>query len=227
MGRVTDPLRKQSVPHRSPKTSGSTKKAILDSAETFLADADVNSVTMRSIAEAAGIDPASVTYHFGGKAELVAAVLRRRFTVLCDLQLSALTRLLAGATEIPTPRMLLDTVYRPWFDLVRSDDLGWRSYSRLVASTLNDGVLADLVEEHAAQWRETLVAALRRACPGANEPTIAQALTLTFGAVLSFVAPAGGSDTGRGDPFASEGDYERFLHFVSSGFESMVTWPVG
>lgn len=228
MGRVTDSLRKQSVPHRSPRTSGSTKKAILDSAEALLADDDVSNVTMRSIAEAAGIDPASVTYHFGGKTELVAAVMRRRYTALRELQMSALTRLLAEATEIPTARQLLDTVYRPWFELVGSGDQGWRSYSRLVAGTLNDGILADLIEDHAVQWREALVAALCRACPGADAKTVMQALALTFGAALPFVAPPVASTAGGPDaPIVSDLDYERFLHFVSSGFESMVSWPIG
>lgn len=227
MGRVIDPHRKQSVPHRSPKTSGSTKEAILDSAEALFADKDVTGVTMRAIAEAAGVDPASLTYHFGGKTELVSAVVRRRYAILRDLRMGALAKLLAESTEIPTARQLLDTVYRPWFDLVGSDDRGWRSYSRVVSSTLNAGILADLVEDHDGQWEETLVAALCRAYPGADEGTVLQALTLTFGAAMSFVAPPViPSPGGPNGQAASDLDYQRFLHFVSSGFESMVSWPI-
>lgn len=230
MGRVVNAGRKPSAPHRSPKASGTTKEAILDGAEALFADNDVDDVTMRSIAEAAGVDPASVTYHFGGKAELVAAVIRRRHTALRERRMSALTTLLDQSTSAPSARQLLDTVYRPWFDLVESDDPGYRSYSRLVAARLNGGILPDLVgeSEDLGAWEETIVAALCRACPGADERSVMQALSLTLGAALTFVATPAAPTSGEPDAgTAPDLDYQRFLHFVSSGFESMVSWPIG
>lgn len=228
MGSIAGTRRKRPVPHRSPRTHGTTKEAILDSAELLFADDDVSNVTMRAIAESAGVDPASVTYHFGGRAELVSAVLRRRHAALRDHRMSALAVLLAEATEIPTAHQILDTVYRPWFELVGSGDHGWRAFSKLISSTLSSGVPDDLRDDD-GQWEETLVAALCRAHPEADERTVRQALLLTAGAAVSFVSPQavgeGNGHRGRaGDP---ELDYQRFLHFVSSGFESMVSAPVG
>lgn len=188
MGKVTDPRQEQPVPHRSPTTVGSTKDAILDSAEPLLGENDVATVTMRSIAEAAGVDPATVTYHFGGKMELVAAVIRRRYTILREHWLRALTTLLAESNEIPTARQLLDTVYRPWFELVESGDPGWRSYSRLIAAMPNSAIIDDITRDLSGQWEKALSAALNRAYPDADEDLITQAFTLTLGAALSFAA---------------------------------------
>ena len=224
MGSPAQTPPKQSVPHRSPRTTGSTKDAILDSAEVLFADNDVAAVTMRSIADAAGVDPASVTYHFGSKSDLIAAVIRRRYVELREHRTSALNRLLAEAREIPTAHQLLDTVYRPLFDMVKFNDHAWRSYSNLVASTLSSGVLDGLAQDQAGHWEETLFAALCRAYPEADRATILQGLMLTVGAALSLSAPpVGAEDAGRSGPVDPDLDYRRFLRFISSGFESMVT----
>lgn len=201
----------------------------MDSAEILLGHDDVATVTMRSIADAAGVDPATVTYHFGAKNALVAAVIRRRETVLRDHRMRALTSLLAESEEIPTARELLDTVYRPWFDLAESGDRGWRSYSKLVASMLNSALMDELVQEMSGQWEQALSAALYRAYPEADADVITQAFTLTHGAALSFAAPPrlaslSGDQNGSVDV---DFEYSRFLHFVSSGFESMVSTTSG
>lgn len=221
---MTNPRGERSLPHRSPTTAGGTKDAILDAAEVLLAEDDLATVTMRAIADGAGVDPASVTYHFGGKMELVAAVFRRRDAVLREHRMRALTILLAESHHVPTARELLDTVYRPWFDLIHSDDPGWRAYSKLVATLLNSEMFEDLLDELSGQWEQALSAALNRAYPHADEEVIRQAFTLTLGAALSFAAPPRSTllFNPRDESFDPDFSYSRFLHFVSTGFESMV-----
>lgn len=141
MGSDRSASRTQVGRHRSPTSSGSTKDAILDSAEALFAEADLASVTMRAIAEDAEVDPASITYHFGGKTELLAAIIRRRYGILREHRMRALTRVLAESAESPTARELLDTVYRPWFELISSGDVGWRSFAKIVAAMPDSPVL--------------------------------------------------------------------------------------
>lgn len=213
--------------HRSPTTNGETKDAILDSAELLFADGDPASVTMRTIAEGAGVDPASITYHFGGRTELLAAVIRRRYTILRAHRMSALTRLLSEAEEIPTAREVLDTVYRPWFEVISSGDVGWRSYAKLVAATPDSPVLQELIGDVSGDWEMALTAALNRALPDADEAVINQAFTLTLGAALFVAVPPRIMLTGEdsGGVVATTPSYRDFLHFISSGFESMVSGP--
>src|SRR5919197_4993252 len=54
-----------------------TKEQILDAARDALASAGYARTTTRSIAERAGVPLSLVHYHFGGKQQLLAAVLAR------------------------------------------------------------------------------------------------------------------------------------------------------
>lgn len=211
------------LPYRSPTEVGDTKDAILDSAERLLAHNDLATVTLRAIAQEAGVDPASVTYHFGGKMDLVAAVIRRRGRELRARRMDALTSLLAESHDVPTAREILDTVYRPWFELVYADVPGWRTYSRLIASMLPSVVFEELLTELAGPWEQVMTTALNRAYPEAGPEALRQAYTLTVGAAISFAAPPrsvllfGPHD----ESFNMEVGYVRFLDFVAAGFESI------
>lgn len=218
--------RDQPVPHRSPTTRGSTKDAILDSAETLLGENDIAAVTMRSIADDAGVDPASITYHFGGKSDLLSAVFRRRYTALRERRMAALTQLLAEAEEIPTAREILDTVFRPLFDVMESGDAGWRSYSKLVAA-MSDSPIFGLGNDQPGHWEQALTAALRRAYPDTSAELISQAFTMTLGAALFVTKPPRFLPISHDDPDDVQlgPSYPHFLRFVTSGFESMVTAP--
>lgn len=211
--------------HRSPTANGETKDAILDSTEVLLADGDPATVTMRAIAESAGVDPASITYHFGGRAELLAAVIRRRYTILRTHRMRALTRLLAESEEIPTARQVLDTVYRPWFELITSGDVGWRCYAKLVAAMPDSPVLQELTRDLSGDWESALNSALLRSLPGADSAVITQAFTLTLGASLLVAVPPPMVLVGREEigPDHVAPSYPDFLHFISSGFEGMVS----
>lgn len=219
--------RDQPVPHRSPTTRGSTKDAILDSAETLLGENDIAAVTMRSIADDAGVDPASITYHFGGKSDLLSAVFRRRYAALRERRMTALTRLLAESAEIPTAREILDTVFRPLFEVMDSGDAGWRSYSKLVVAMPDSPMLSDLIEDLSSHWEQALTVALRRAYPDASAELITQAFTMTLGAAHFVTRPPRLFLIGHDDPddVQLRPSYPHFLRFVTSGFESMVTAP--
>ncbi|RJX73604.1 TetR/AcrR family transcriptional regulator [Vibrio sinensis] len=58
-------------------TKSSTKNKILDVAETLFAEHGFNDTSLRAITSRAGVNLASVNYHFGDKKTLVRAVLNR------------------------------------------------------------------------------------------------------------------------------------------------------
>ncbi len=59
-----------------------TREVILDTAESLFAQQGHDATSMRQITSAAGVNLASVNYHFGSKESLVQAVLKRRLAVL-------------------------------------------------------------------------------------------------------------------------------------------------
>src|SRR5476651_99954 len=66
------------------------KERILDAAERLFARNGFYGISVRDITEAAGIDVALVSYHFGGKRELFAAVFQRRAELLNPERLAML-----------------------------------------------------------------------------------------------------------------------------------------
>src|SRR6204780_3956934 len=79
------------------------KDRILDAAERLFAKHGFYGVSVRDITEAAGVDVALVSYHFGGKRELFAAVFQRRAQLLNPERLAMLEDVRrAGLPAAPT-----------------------------------------------------------------------------------------------------------------------------
>src|SRR5690606_36644825 len=83
--------------------SGSTREAILDSAEALFARQGHDGTSMRQITSEAGVNLAAVNYHFGSKEALVQAVLKRRLAVLNHERLRLLDEREARAGGQPRP----------------------------------------------------------------------------------------------------------------------------
>ena len=67
-----------------------TKERILDVAEHLFADSGFTATSLRDITSAAGVNLASVNYHFGSKEGLLSAVLHRRIGPLNERRLARL-----------------------------------------------------------------------------------------------------------------------------------------
>lgn len=85
----------QSPPVRRPAgRSEATREAVLDAAERLFSEHGISAVSNRQIGEAAGQgNTAVVGYHFGSKAELVRALVRRRNDAVERLREARLARL--------------------------------------------------------------------------------------------------------------------------------------
>jgi AcrR family transcriptional regulator len=76
-----------------PDRAAATRDRILDAAERLFAERGVLAVSNRQIGEAAGQGNNSVVgYHFGGRSELVLAILRRHAAAVEELRWDLLTR---------------------------------------------------------------------------------------------------------------------------------------
>ncbi|MBW2268382.1 MAG: TetR/AcrR family transcriptional regulator [Deltaproteobacteria bacterium] len=105
--------------------SGGSREALLEAAQELMAERGLPRVTVREVAERAGLQPALVNYYFGGKEELLQAVVDRaagrllaRAAESVDSEgspqerLRALLRsLVIGMTEEPyAPRLIVEQV---------------------------------------------------------------------------------------------------------------------
>ncbi len=78
-----------------------TKDKLLDAAELLFANKNFDEVSIRELANAAGVNVAAVNYHFQGKENLFYQVIMRRFVLQRDNTLKALEEVLANTEERP------------------------------------------------------------------------------------------------------------------------------
>ncbi|MFD4767375.1 TetR/AcrR family transcriptional regulator [Streptomyces niveus] len=144
-----------------------TRTQILDAAEHLFAERGYRGTSVRAVTDLAGANLAAVGYHFGSKAELLAAVARRVIEPINAAQCAGLDRLLARTPDPPVTE-LVEAFAGPLFDETRAGDEGGARTSRLIVTILSDPA------EEARSWtgpdedtvRERYLAAFARALPG-------------------------------------------------------------
>jgi AcrR family transcriptional regulator len=111
-----------------------TKVRILDAAETLFADHGLSETSMRAITRTAGVNLASVNYHFGSKEALIQAVFARRAEALNRRRLEALANGKArGVLDLET---VLDAYIRPALEMARDEKAG--RYIKLLGRAYTD-----------------------------------------------------------------------------------------
>ena len=144
-----------------------TRTKILDAAERLFAEHGYSGTSVRAITDLAGVNLAAVGYHFGSKAELLAAVARRVVEPMTAAQGAGLDELLARTPE-PSVAELVEAFAGPFFDEMPAGDESGARTSRLIVTILSDPA------EEARSWtgpdedtvRERYLAAFARALPG-------------------------------------------------------------
>ncbi|WP_027346271.1 TetR/AcrR family transcriptional regulator [Hamadaea tsunoensis] len=147
-----------------------TRTQILDAAEHLFAERGFRGTSVRAITDRAGANLAAVAYHFGSKAELLAAVVRRVIEPINAAQTAGLDQLLARNPE-PTVTDLVEAFAGPLFDEMPAGDEGGARTSRLIVTILSDPA------EEMRNWtgpaedaiRDRYLAAFRRALPSLPE----------------------------------------------------------
>lgn len=144
-----------------------TRTQLLDAAERLLAEHGYRGTSVRAITRLAGANLAAVGYHFGSKAELMAAVARRVAEPITAAQCAGLDDLLARSPD-PSVGELVEAFAGPLFDEMPAGDEGGARTSRLIVTILSDPA------EETRSWtgpaedavRERYFAAFARVLPG-------------------------------------------------------------
>ncbi|KUL22731.1 TetR/AcrR family transcriptional regulator [Actinoplanes awajinensis] len=144
-----------------------TRTQLLDAAEHLFAERGYRGTSIRAVTERAGANLAAVGYHFGSKAELLGAVVRRVLEPINAAQSAGLDRLLARTPD-PAVSDLVEAFAGPLFDEMPAGDEGGARTSRLIVTILGDPA------EEVRAWtgpaeataRDRFLAAFARALPG-------------------------------------------------------------
>jgi len=150
---------------RADEAVETTREKILDVAERLFAARGIESVTLRDVTSAAGVNLAAVHYHLGSREELLREILVRRMTPLLEER----KRRLEGAPQTGTPRKRIEHIVRAFvepsmeYDCSGDDYLVHRLITRLaVYEERNPGELFQVV---LADTHKRFLDALARVLP--------------------------------------------------------------
>ncbi len=208
--------------------SADTKARILDAAERLIAARGYHAVSMRSIAEAADVPLASVSYHFGTKEGLYSAIFERRMGPLYEKRDHALDALMrAAAPGLPTLEEVLTTFMTPVIEVSRDPGRGGEDFGRLMAEILNapeDERVLTTVRTHFDVIAVKMLKVLGAVLPTYPEADLVWAYQFMAGSMLHIMANTGRLERlSRGKCSAKDVDaiMKRLVPWVAAGIRSL------
>jgi len=158
-----------------PPSHAGTKERILDAAERLFLARGLAGSSLRAITAEAGVNVAAVHYHFGGREELVRAVLHRRVDPVNQARFEALDAL--GPT--PSVEAILHAFVDPTFAAARTGKL-----PQVAALLFHEPTARDLVTELFGDLAHRMESALAQALPDTPHRVLRDRLQFVVGAVV-------------------------------------------
>tara|TARA_R110002126_G_scaffold41590_3_gene120808 strand:+ start:28314 stop:28943 length:630 start_codon:yes stop_codon:yes gene_type:complete len=162
-------------------TPSETKIRLLDAAETLFGEFGWAGASIREITAKADVNLAAANYHFGGKEDLLLAVLERRTSELNRRRIERLDAVEAGTFDL---RSVLEAFAAPVFDMARGER--GHAFLRLMGRALADPDAP--FQEHVRcgafdDVRLRFGSALQRLCPELSAADHMWRLTFMVGAM--------------------------------------------
>jgi AcrR family transcriptional regulator len=201
----------------------SSRKKLFGSAERLFAERGFDGVSVRDIANDAGVNSALVGYYFGGKKGLLSEVYTRHCTPL-NQERMRLLREFSQSESGPTLEQVLEAFIRPSLE-VTVDHHGRSNFTRLraILSGENSALLEKLIAENFDQSSRTFVKALQNCLPHLTTDDILWRFHFLLGAI--YYTGAGPHrirelSNGRCDPSNPVASAEELIPFLAAGFRA-------
>lgn len=202
-----------------------TLELILDSAEYLFSLRGLYGVTLKDVAQKAGVHTSLLHYYFDDKKAMFDAVFARRANVTADRRMEALDRYAGECRGKPTVEGALRAFLDTDLDLYIQGGEGWRNFAALgaqVAMTPNWG--AAMFDKHFDPVVLRLIDMLKQAIPDCPEEDIFWGYHFGTGALIQTLARTGRIDQLSGGICKSE-DFPaikaRMARFLAFGFEGI------
>ncbi len=121
-------------------SQSNTKTRILDGAEQLFAREGFHNTSLRALTSLAGVNLASVNYHFGSKESLLQAVIERRLLPLNNIRQDNIENILTAAeknSSLPDAEALLRAFIEPTLEF-RNSSSGARDFISLIGRSLSE-----------------------------------------------------------------------------------------
>ncbi len=163
-----------------------TKERILDSAELLFAQNGIDGTSLRALTDHAGVNLASVNYHFQSKDALVQAVLFRRLNPMNQRRMELLNHLLHTAPDgRPQLEEILEAFYRPTVEAALASHREGRPITALIGRIYMEPgeLMASQVRAMMSQVFSTFLDALHLALPDTPATVLMWRLHFSVGVI--------------------------------------------
>lgn len=169
----------------------------------------MHGASLRAINTAAGFGPAAVNYHFGGRRELVRAIVERRAGPVTDAQLARLVAV-EQARAVPTTEQLVEVLAVPFFDLLATEPVGGLHWLRLTTRLVQENDPLVTRRGRPDLFEERLLAQLRRRHPRQPDDALVPCWRLAILSLMTLLAASG-----------DEFDRALLVRHTARGFDGM------
>ncbi len=194
----------------------STKSTILDVAERHFATYGFAGTTLRGVIKDAGVNVASVAYHYGSKEDLFDVVIERFAQPVVAAQLAAL-----DSNSDTSLKNVLEAFYLPPLRLVQSrGDAGAILGLFLGRMQTEPEPIFSMVDRHFALCREKFISAFRKLFPNASEADLQWNFEFMLSLIVCFLTRQEQIRQRYADPLAwtPEEATRRMISFCQNGF---------
>lgn len=164
-----------------------TREKVLDAAERLFADYGFDGVSIRQIAQEAGVTLGLVGFHSGSKIDLFATILARRVATLSAERRRALADLRSRPQSFDL-HGLISAYMEPYIRIASGGDPQWRAYARLIARIVDDERwyprVRDLYDPVAREYLDAIL----EIHPEADREKLVAAFVMSVASMLSIVA---------------------------------------
>jgi AcrR family transcriptional regulator len=198
--------------------SASTAQRLLDAAERLFGEHGYNGVGMRALAQAAHVNLAATTYHFGSKKTLYVETFLRRFRGVNAQRLALLAAAEQEANGQPLPvERIVDCMMRPSVEV----GLAHPAFNKMVGRTLlaPPEFLHEYLKAEFEPNIKIFTAVLERALPAVPTELLTLRLALALGATLMFGMQMSSIKMKR-DPKREAAFLKELVRFTASGLAS-------
>ena len=211
-------------PRRKADQRAETLELILDAAEYLFSQEGLNGVTLRDVAQRAGVHTTLLHYYFKDKQHIFEVVFARRAAGSSDRRMAALDRYEAEAGAHPTVEGALHAFLDTDLDFYATGGepaMNWAAFCARISNTREGAALMD---EHFDPVVLKLVGILKRALPDYSEEDVFWGYHFVTGALMNTLARTGRIDRLSGgvchsDDFAAV--KQRMAKFMAAGFLSL------
>jgi len=198
-----------------------TKERILDTAERLFGEQGYGATSLRHIIAEAGVNLASVHYHFGSKEELLDAVVVRKLAPINAERMALLAEAEAAAAGglVPTNRFL-EAFLRPAVMRAGRDP----GFCKLMGRLHGEGLMPRVVHNNFQEIGARFLGGMRRALPDLSDDEAAWRIHFMVGAMAQTLkGPPDYPGLAAGNAEDPEMLLRRIVAFLGAGFRAPAT----